>query len=361
MLVNTPGRSVGLGSPPGKPVISVVAPVFNEAETVPFFYERMTAVLEGIGRPYELILVDDGSRDASLAAMVEIQGRDPRVKVLSLSRNFGHQVAITAGMDYAAGDAVVVIDSDLQDPPEVIPDLVQKWDEGFEVVYAVRAVRHGETAFKLLTAKLFYRMLSRIAQVDIPQDTGDFRLMDRRAVNAMTSLREHHRFMRGLSAWVGFRQVGVQYVRQERHSGSTKYPFRKMLNLAIDATTSFSYLPLQLATTIGFIIAGISLIGILVTIALRISNQVVLGQATTLVSVLFLGGIQLIFLGVIGEYLGRIYDEAKARPLYLIGRSFGFDETPSVVKAGGAPDGVAGACPTCGQPRAPALPRREGP
>lgn len=304
---------------------SVVAPVYNESATLPRFYERVVAVMEGLGEPFELILVDDGSRDTSLQVMRELHERDARVKVISLSRNFGHQIVITAGIDVAEGDAVVVMDSDLQDPPEVIPELVAAWKRGYEVVFAVRTERKGETAFKLATAKLFYRTLSRIAAVDIPHDTGDFRLMDRRAVAAMRRLREHHRFMRGLSAWIGFRQVGVPYVRQERFAGTTAYPFRKMVRLAIDATTSFSYVPLQLATSVGFAIAALSVVAIVVAIILRLANQTVIGQATTLIVVLFLGGIQLMFLGVIGEYLGRIYDEVKGRPLYLIDEMLGFE------------------------------------
>ena len=305
---------------------SVVAPVYNESATLPHFYRRVSAVLEALGDPYEIVLVDDGSRDSSLEIMRGLHADDPRVKILSFSRNFGHQIAISAGIDAAKGDAVVVIDSDLQDPPEVIADLVEAWKRGFEVVYAVRTARKGETRFKLATAKLFYHLLSRIAAVDIPHDTGDFRLMDRRAVMAMRRLGEHHRFMRGLSSWIGFRQTGVTYIRQERFAGSTSYPLRKMLKLAVDAMTSFSYLPLQLATTFGFSIAGLSVLGILLTIILRLTNRTVAGQATTLVAVLFLGGIQLIFLGVIGEYLGRIYDEVKGRPLYLIREALGFEE-----------------------------------
>lgn len=305
---------------------SIVAPVYNESATLPRFYERLTAVMGSLGAPYEVILVDDGSRDDSLDLMRRLHAADPRVKVLSFSRNFGHQVAISAGMDAAEGDAVVVIDSDLQDPPEVIADLVAEWERGYEVVYAVRSARKGETAFKLATAKIFYRLLSRIAAVEIPHDTGDFRLMDRRAVLAMRRIREHHRFVRGLSSWIGYRQTGVRYVRQERQAGATGYPFRKMLKLAVDAMTSFSYLPLQLATSVGFAIAGLSVLGIILTIILRLANRTVAGQATTLVAVLFLGGIQLIFLGVIGEYLGRIYDEVKGRPLYLIREALGFEE-----------------------------------
>ncbi|MGI8913398.1 MAG: glycosyltransferase family 2 protein [Chloroflexota bacterium] len=315
-------------------VYSVVAPVFNEAATLPHFYQRVSAVLERLGEPYEIILIDDGSRDTSFELMRCLHAEDPRVKVLSFSRNFGHQIAISAGIDAAGGDAVIVIDSDLQDPPEVIIDLVAAWKRGYEVVYAVRSARKGETRFKLATAKVFYHLLSRIAAVDIPHDTGDFRLMDRRAALAMRSLREHHRFMRGLSSWIGYRQTGVPYVRQERFAGSTSYPLRKMVKLAIDAMTSFSYLPLQLATTFGFATAGLSVLGILLTIILRLTNRTVAGQATTLVAVLFLGGIQLIFLGVIGEYLGRIYDEVKGRPLYLLREALGFDGDGSDRRSG---------------------------
>jgi len=305
---------------------SVVAPVYNESETLPHFYDRIILVMEGLGEPFEVILVNDGSKDRSLEIMRSLHDRDPRVKIISFSRNFGHQITITAGIDVAVGDAVIVIDSDLQDPPEVITELVAQWKAGYEVIYAVRGERQGETRFKLLTAKLFYRMLSRITSVNIPHDTGDFRLMDRRAAEAMRLLREHHRFMRGLSAWIGFKQTGVRYTRHERYAGQTNYPLQKMLKLAIDATTSFSYVPLQVATSLGFFIAMLSLIGIVVTFILRVMNQTVVGQATTLVTVLFLGGIQLIFLGVLGEYMGRIYDEVKGRPLYLIDQAYGFDD-----------------------------------
>jgi len=308
--------------------------VFNEAPTLPVFYQRVVAALEGLGEPFELVLVNDGSRDGSLEIMRDLHRRDPRVRVISFSRNFGHQLAITAGLDLAEGDAVVIIDSDLQDPPEVIPDLVREWRRGSDVVYAVRAARKGETAFKLWTADLFYRLIARITNVQIPRNAGDFRLMSRRAVRALRRLREHHRFMRGLSAWVGFRQTGVPYVRQERYAGTTKYPFRRMLRFALDAITSFSYLPLQLATTLGFAIAGLSVVGIIIAIILRLTNQAVAGQATTLVSVLFLGGIQLIFLGVLGEYLGRIYDEVKGRPLYIVDELLGWEGEERCAEAG---------------------------
>ncbi|MBP7960520.1 MAG: glycosyltransferase family 2 protein [Caldilineaceae bacterium] len=310
---------------PNRPVFSVVVPIYFEEEVLPDTYRRITQVMDGLGEPWELICVNDGSQDRSLPMLLEMRAQDPRVKIVDFSRNFGHQVAITAGTDFADGDAVIIIDADLQDPPEVIPDLVAKWREGYEVVYARRAERVGETAFKLWTASLFYRLLRRVSDVDIPLDTGDFRLMDRRVVLAMRELREKHRFMRGLSSWVGFKQIGVDYRRLERFAGETKYPLRKMLRLTGDAITSFSYLPLRLSTGFGFFLAILSLIGIAITIGLRLSgNNAFFGQATTLVAVLLLGGIQLIFLGILGEYLGRIYDEVKGRPLYVISKVYGF-------------------------------------
>ena len=300
------------------PVYSIVAPVFNEAETLPHFYQRVVAVMERLNQPFELVLVDDGSTDGSGALLRELHARDQRVRVVIFSRNFGHQIAISAGLDYARGQAVVIMDSDLQDPPEVIADLAGRWREGAEVVYAQRASRKWETRFKLWTASLFYRLIHGITSVDIPRNAGDFRLLDRRVVDALVTMREHHRFMRGLSAWVGFRQEAVPYHRQERLAGSTKYPFWKMLRFSIDAVTSFSHAPLQLATSFGFFLAGVSLIGILAAVVLRLVSHAIIGQASTLILVLFMGGVQLIFLGIIGEYLGRIYDEVRARPLYLV-------------------------------------------
>jgi polyisoprenyl-phosphate glycosyltransferase len=302
----------------GHPTYSIIAPVFNEVETLPHFYERIIKIMEDIGEPFELVLVNDGSRDGSYTVMRDLHARDPRVHVIDFSRNFGHQIAISAGLDHASGDAVIIIDSDLQDPPEVIPQLIARWKDGAEVVYAQRAKRKGETAFKLMTAAAFYRLIRRITAVNIPRDTGDFRLLDRQVVEALVKMREHHRFMRGLSAWVGFRQEAVTYERQERFAGTTKYPLSKMIRFSLDAITSFSHVPLQLATTFGFTLAFISLIGILVAIVLRIFTGAIVGQASTLILVLFLGGIQLIFLGIIGEYLGRIYDEVRARPLYIV-------------------------------------------
>jgi dolichol-phosphate mannosyltransferase len=301
-----------------RPRYSIVAPVFNEEEGLAEFHRRMSAVLDALDGPSELILVLDGSRDRSPEIARHLRDQDPRLKLVQFSRNFGHQIAITAGTDYAEGDAVVIIDSDLQDPPEVIPELVAKWKEGYDVVYAQRAKREGETGFKLFTAAFFYRVIRRLASIDIPQDTGDFRLIDRKVVLALRQLGEHHRFMRGLSAWVGFRQTGIRYIRHERYAGTTQYPLRKMIKFATDAITGFSYVPLQLATTLGFWVSGVALLAIPIVAVLRLmGSDFFFGQATTLIAVLFLGGVQLIFLGIIGEYLGRIYDEVKDRPLYL--------------------------------------------
>lgn len=325
--------------PVSRPVFSVVAPVFNEAETLPHFYERVVAVMERLGETFELVLVDDGSRDTSYTLMRELARSDARVRVVRFSRNFGHQMALSAGLDYARGQAVIMLDADLQDPPEVIPDLVARWREGGEVVYAQRTRRHGETAFKLLSAALFYRLIGRITSVHIPADTGDFRLLDRRVVDALIQCREQHRFLRGLSAWVGFRQVAVPYVREERFAGETKWPLLRMVRFSLDAITGFSFVPLELATTAGFLLAGLSLLGIVVAAALRLFNIAIQGQASTLVLVLFLGGIQLIFLGIIGEYLGRIYDEVRSRPLYIVSEVTGAPvESPvSVTRRAGAP------------------------
>ncbi|HEY5982639.1 MAG TPA: glycosyltransferase family 2 protein [Anaerolineales bacterium] len=298
---------------------SVVAPIFNEVENIPRLYERLKKVMTGLRSSWELILVDDGSTDGSTEAVRNLARKDRRVRPVIFARNFGHQIAITAGWDYSRGDAVVIIDADLQDPPEAIPELVKKWQTGFDVVYAVRAEREGESWFKKLTASAFYRIIYRITDVKIPVDTGDFRLMDRRVVEVLKTMRERHRFPRGMSAWVGFRQIGVPYKRSSRLAGVTKYPFRKMLLLALNAITSFSYFPLQVATYFGFFSAGLSILAIPVVVYLRMAGiPQFTGQATTLIAVLFLGGIQLISLGVLGEYIGRLYDEAKGRPLYIV-------------------------------------------
>ena len=299
--------------------ISIVTPVYNESGSLPELYRRVCQVMDSIGDTWELILIDDGSTDGSSTIIRSLASQDPCVRPVIFTRNFGHQIAVTAGLDYSRGDAVVIIDSDLQDPPEVINELVDRWREGYEVVYAVRTERQGESWFKLFTASLFYRLVFRITDVDIPLDSGDFRLLDRKVVNVLNKMRERHRFLRGMSAWVGFRQSGVPYRRAPRFAGETKYPFKKMFRLAINAITGFSYFPLQLATYIGFISAGISLLFIPVVIILRIAgSQAFFGQASTLIAVLFLGGVQLISLGILGEYIGRLYDEAKGRPLYIV-------------------------------------------
>jgi dolichol-phosphate mannosyltransferase len=298
---------------------SIVAPIFNELDNLPELHRRVQEVMSATRDTWELVLVDDGSTDGSTERILQLAKQDKHVRPVVFARNFGHQVAITAGWDYARGDAVVIIDADLQDPPEAIPDLIAKWRDGYEVVYAVRAEREGETWFKKMTAALFYRVVHRITDVKIPVDTGDFRLMDRKVVEVLKTMRERHRFPRGMSAWVGFRQIGVPYKRAARHAGETKYPFKNMLKLALNAITGFSYFPLQLATYFGFAAAGLAIIAIPVVIILRlVGHGTFLGQATTLIAVLFLGGVQLISLGVLGEYLGRIYDEVKGRPLYIV-------------------------------------------
>jgi len=301
------------------PIFSVIAPIFNEIGNLPEFYRRVKESLDQTGEPWELLLVDDGSTDGSTERIRALAAEDERVKPVIFARNFGHQLAVTAGMDYANGQAVVIIDSDLQDPPEVILEMIAKWREGYEVVYAVRSEREGETWFKLFTASLFYRLIYRITDVNIPMDTGDFRLLDHKVVEVMRQMRERHRFLRGMSVWVGFKQTGVQYKRAARFSGTTKYPFKKMLKFASDAITSFSYFPLQLATYLGFFAAGLSILAIPVVITLRVlGSETFLGQASTLIAVLFLGGVQLISLGILGEYIGRLYDQAKGRPLYIV-------------------------------------------
>jgi glycosyltransferase involved in cell wall biosynthesis len=298
---------------------SIVAPIYNELANIPELYRRVKEVMDSTNEPWELLLVDDGSIDGSTALICELAKQDKRIQPVIFARNFGHQIAITAGWDYAHGDAVVIIDADLQDPPELIIEMIKKWQEGYEVVFAVRAEREGESWFKLWTASLFYRIIYRITDVKIPLDTGDFRLMDRKVVNVLKQMRERHRFPRGMSAWVGFKQTGIEYKRAARIAGETKYPFRKMFRLAINAVTSFSYFPLQVATFFGFASAGIAILAIPVVVAMRIAgNGAFFGQATTLIAVLFLGGVQLISLGILGEYIGRLYDEAKGRPLYIV-------------------------------------------
>jgi len=302
-----------------EPIFSIIAPIYNEECCLDELYRRISEVMDQTHEPWELILVNDGSKDASSDIIRKLAAADKRVRPVMFARNFGHQIAVTAGLDFSRGQAVIIIDADLQDPPEVILEMIAQWREGAEVVYAVRGEREGETAFKKFTASLFYRIIYGITDVKIPMDTGDFRLMDRKVVNVMNKMREHHRFLRGMSAWVGFKQVGVTYKRAARFGGETKYPFRKMLKLALTAITGFSYFPLQLATYIGFFAAGLAILAIPIVAILRaLQSQAFFGQASTLIAVLFLGGVQLISLGILGEYIGRIYDEVKGRPLYIV-------------------------------------------
>jgi len=304
---------------------SIVVPVYNEEEVILEFYRRTTSTLQGTKEGYEILFVNDGSTDNTLSILRELNSRDASIKVINFSRNFGHQIAITAGMDYTVGDSVVIIDSDLQDPPEVILRLIEKWKEGFDVVYAVRHERKGETVLKKLTASIFYKLIIKITNVTIPKNVGDFRLIDKKVLIALRSIREHHRFIRGLVSWVGFRQTGVTYVRDERFAGETKYPLKKMLKFAFDGITSFSFLPLQFAMYAGVFISFFSFICCVYILFLRVcTGKFIPGIAGILVSVLFIGGIQLLFLGLIGEYVGRIYDEIKQRPLYIVRELLGF-------------------------------------
>lgn len=315
-------------------VLSLVLPVFNEEATIPELYRRLTVVLESLGEPYEIIFVNDGSADRSFHFLAELARQNWRVKVVNFSRNFGHQIAITAGLDYSRGQAVVVMDADLQDPPEVLPLLLQKWREGYDVVYAVRRERQGESAFKRVTATLFYHLLKRVARIEIPMNVGDFRLMSRRAVTALSGLRERQRFVRGLSSWIGFRQTAVTFVREVRYAGETKYPLRKMLKFAFDGVASFSFLPLQLATYLGFSAAVVGFCYLLYAVGLKLfTDRSVTGWASLMVAILFIGGVQLITLGIVGEYVGRIYEEVKQRPLYIVADTVGFSGETADLKS----------------------------
>ncbi len=312
-----------------KKIHSLVIPVFNEKPGLPFLFSKLTSLLNSWASRYEfeVILVNDGSRDGSREVLNSLAKQDDRFKVLHFSRNFGHQVAISAGMQWASGQTVTVMDADLQDPPELIEKMLEKWQQGFEVVYAVRRQREGETRFKLWTAKVFYRLIQRITNVEIPVDTGDFRLMDRKVVDAFNSLSERHRFVRGLVSWLGFRQTGILYDRASREHGETHYPFRKMYKFAIDGVTSFSMLPLQVATYVGTGSALVAFLGIVWSVYLKLfTDKTVQGWSSLMVVVLFLGGIQLLALGLIGEYLGRMFDEIKQRPLYLVSETVGFEK-----------------------------------
>jgi dolichol-phosphate mannosyltransferase len=297
-------------------LVSVVAPMLNEEGTALLFCDRVRTALAAL--PWELVVVDDGSRDETPAILAQIAADDPRVKVITLSRNFGHQTAITAGLDHAAGDAVVMIDADLQDPPELIPTMVEHWRAGSDVVYTTRTQRTGESRFKLTTARWFYSIMGRVADVPLVANAGDFRLLDRRALDALLTMRERNRYLRGMTTWVGFTQTALPYQREARHAGETKYPIRKMVHFALDAIASFSNVPLQLATVAGFVCAALAFLAIPVAIAFKIFGNFIPGITTTVVAVLLLGGFQLMAIGLIGEYVGRIYDEVKRRPLYIV-------------------------------------------
>jgi dolichol-phosphate mannosyltransferase len=304
-----------------------VLPIFNEEQTIPELVRRLGQLVEQLDGEAEVILVDDGSSDSSYELMVAAREKDPRFKLLRLSRNFGHQVAVTAGLDVASGDAVIVMDSDLQDPPEVALELAARWRDGYEVVYAVRTERHGESRFKEATAAGFYRLFKRMSDVDVPLDVGDFRLVDRRALDAFRSMRESNRYVRGMFSWIGFRQVGVPFTREERFAGETKYPLRKMLKFATDGIVSFSAYPLRVALKLGFLVSAFSFVlGIVFLVSQLAGLYSVPGLASIAVFVAFLGGIQLLLIGIMGEYVARIHDEVKGRPLYLVSETQGLED-----------------------------------
>ena len=325
-----------------RPRYSFVVPVLDEQETLPELAARLGAVLDGLDGSSEVLVVDDASRDETFRLLLELHERDPRFKPIRLARNFGHQVAISAGLDFALGDAVIVMDGDLQDPPEVVPELVARWREGYDVVYGIRSRREGESWFKRATAALFYRLLRRMTQTDVPVDAGDFRLVDRRAVDAFKLLRERNRYVRGMFAWVGFNQVGVPYERDARYAGERKYSYRKSLKLAIDGIVSFSTVPLRVVLAWGLVIALASFLLGLFAIGARLAGWYETpGWASLLIAVSFLGGVQLALLGVVGLYVGRIADEVKARPLYVVREAYGL-EAPFAAPSSGRSD-AAGA------------------
>lgn len=298
--------------------LSIVIPCYNEEEVLGELQRRLSVVVDGFRIPTEIILIDDGSKDATWEMMKDLSKKDPRYKVIKLSRNFGHQLALTCGLEQAKGDVIVILDADLQDPPELIPDMIELWKNGFDVVYGLRTKRSGETFLKKFFAFAFYRSIEKITKIKIPRDTGDFRLMDRKALNALLQLKEKHRFIRGMVSWVGFNQTPIPYQRPERFAGETKYPFKKSLMLAFDAITSFSYAPLRLATYLGTAISAFAFVYIVVVIVLKFLDINLLGYTSMMASILLLGGVQLIVLGIIGEYVGRIFEQGQNRPLYLI-------------------------------------------
>jgi polyisoprenyl-phosphate glycosyltransferase len=317
-------------------LLSVVTPMLNEEATAEAFHARVSSALDGL--PFELIIVDDGSTDRTPEILARLAETDPRVKVVTLSRNFGHQPAITAGLDHARGDATVMIDADLQDPPEVILDMVEEWRTGADVVYAVREQRDGETRFKLATARWFYRLIARMSQLELQENAGDFRLLDRSALDALLCMRERNRYLRGMTVWVGFTQSAVPYRRDARFAGEPKFPLHRMLRFSLDAIASFSHFPLQIATIVGFVCATLAFLSIPVAIGMRIAGEFVPGITTVVIAVLLLGGLQLMALGLIGEYVGRVYDEVKHRPLYIVRSRLNAEPPKDAFRSGARPE-----------------------
>ena len=310
-----------------RPTYSLVLPIFNEEAVLPLLFHRLDRVLAGMDAAAEVILVDDGSNDCSSIILEARAKQDSRYRYIGLSRNFGQQLAMTAGLDAARGDAVILMDADLQDPPEVIHEMIAKWREGYEIVYARRARRAGESRFKLATARLFYKTMSKLASVEIPQNVGDFRLVDRKALEVFRSMREQDRFVRGMFAWVGFRQIAIEFDREERAAGETKWPIGKLVKLAVNGLVSFSDAPLRLALWMGACVSGLAILyGSYVIVTRLLSEDYVPGWASTIVVVAFLGGANMLLTGILGLYIGRIHNEVKRRPLYIVGRTAGFDD-----------------------------------
>ena len=318
------------------PILSIIVPCFNEAEVIRATHERLIRTLVPLGESFEILYINDGSRDVTLEILSQLASHDDRVKVINFARNFGHQAAVSAGLEYAGGAAIVIIDADLQDPPEVIGAMVKKWREGFDVVYGQRIARAGETAFKKFTADLFYRLLNLLSDTDIPQNVGDFRLIDRRIARIISQMPERHRFLRGMISWVGFRQCALPYSREARFAGKTKYPLRKMMRFASDGVISFSTAPLKISVWLGLFCAGLAVVLILYAAGARLfTNQWVSGWAFISIAISFFSGVQLVAIGVIGSYIGRIFEEAKGRPLFVIEGLRGFAEQPALLPAHG--------------------------
>jgi dolichol-phosphate mannosyltransferase len=319
-------------------LLSIVVPCYNEEAVLPELHRRLITVLDQIvDLNFELIYTDDGSQDRTPEILSQLQASDARVRIITLSRNFGHQIAVTAGLEHASGEALVIIDADLQDPPEVIPEMIQRWHDGYQVVYGLRAARAGETTFKRWTAKAFYRLINRLSEIEIPLDVGDFRLLDRKVVDVLLAMPERDRFLRGMVSWIGFKQIAVIYDRAPRGAGESKYSLMKMLRFAVDSVISFSLVPLRLAIWVGFGALAASFAGIVYALIIRLyTTDWVRGWASIFTAVLFLGGVQLITLGIVGEYVGRIYAEVKLRPLYVVRERLGF--AAEVQKPGEQPD-----------------------